>query len=460
MSQRAPDDADVMRGVARSLFAMGEVAAARERFLTLVALHPEDVEGLVGLGACALRLGDAEAAVDALYRAQRLRPGHIASAVKLADALSRLERSTEALDVLERARGLHPESVMLGVALAKLHADRGEPELAVQALTDLTDPLPGGWWAAYTAARTWMRVGRYERALPILRRIAVGRDGRRDRAVGIAVIDALLALERWEEALSAVERMSPDGLRVALCGAATQPVRSIPALIHQYWEPRGLPAEYRARAEEWRRRNPDFTYRLWGPEDAERLLASLSEEAVRAFRSLAHPAMRADLFRYAVLHEQGGVYVDADLAASVPLRYSMGARPGLHVAVAAQHADLPLERIRAKNDFIAAPPQHPVLGRAVGAAIENILNRTGESLYRLAGPPVLSEALSAVLVERNVDGGHLHVWVADRALTLRLLRERSSEQAASHWTNLEFDAGFVDRGGAQHLSAPDEARSI
>ena len=444
---RDPSDLDARRGVARSLLRIRDVDAAREQYEEVLARAPEDVGALTGLGTCALKAGDPESAIVLLRTAQRCRPGHISSAVKLADALTATGESDEALRVLQAACHVHPNASRLRVALARLHADRDEPERAMDALMALETLPRGDSSESYAAARTWMRIGQHERALPLLEGMLSAGTAGWEGTAATAMIEALLALGRWERALAFAASVAPDGLRTFAPGSGRAPDEPVPALIHQYWEPGGLPDEYRVRSDEWQRRNPDCIQRLWGADEAEALLAGISDEAVRAFRSLRHPAMRADLFRYAVLLREGGVYLDANLTAAAPLRTTVLAMPGFHVTAGKNSVGRPLERMSVRNDFIASPVGHPIVRDALTTSVRNVLERSASSLIALAGPPVLSEAFRAVVHMSREGAGTLHVWETHRAQCLRGSLPRPAGQEESHWSRLTFEAGFLEAAG-------------
>jgi tetratricopeptide (TPR) repeat protein len=437
-----PSHLEARRGVARSLLRLGEVERARELYGEMLARVPDDVEALTGLGTCSVKAGEPEAAIDLLRMAQRLRPGHVSSAIKLADALSSADRSDEALVVLDTACHLHPEASRLRVALARLHVERGEAGLAEQELMALQGLPRGDRSETYASARAWMRLGRHERAIPLLEGLLAVGGTSRDDAAATALLEAMLALEQWERALEFAERIAPGGMRTVLPNPREPTAEPVPALIHQYWEPGELPADYRVRSEEWGRRNPDCEHRLWGAAEAEGLLADFSDDARRAFRSLRHPAMRADLFRYAVLLRQGGVYLDANLTAAVPLRLSVLTMPGFHATAGRNSVGRPIEEMSIRNDFIAAPAGHPIILTALSTSVRNVLDRSAPNLIALAGPPVLSQAFREVIHDGARGAGNLHVWETLHAQCLRGSLPRPAEQERSHWSHMSFDAGF------------------
>lgn len=115
---------------------------------------------------------------------------------------------------------------------------------------------------------------------------------------------------------------------LALLGAGAKPDRQkIPRIIHQthsksYAE---MPREYRDQVSLVRGMNPEYEYRFYSDPECERFIRSVyggDSAELRAYTSLnpEYGPARADLFRYLLMYEHGGVYLDVKSATTVPLR--------------------------------------------------------------------------------------------------------------------------------------------
>jgi mannosyltransferase OCH1-like enzyme len=115
---------------------------------------------------------------------------------------------------------------------------------------------------------------------------------------------------------------------VALLGAGARPDRQkIPRIIHQthskpYAE---MPREYRDQVDLVRGMNPEYEYRFYSDPECEQIIRSVyGDDSVelRAYVSLnpEYGPARADLFRYLLMYEHGGVYLDVKSSTTVPLR--------------------------------------------------------------------------------------------------------------------------------------------
>ena len=101
--------------------------------------------------------------------------------------------------------------------------------------------------------------------------------------------------------------------------------RKIPKVIHQTFYTYGMEAEYADIALALRRRNEEYSYRFYDDYDALKVLKKHERElppyTVDTFRRVVDVmgAVKADLFRYAVLYIYGGVYLDLDSTLKRPI---------------------------------------------------------------------------------------------------------------------------------------------
>jgi len=106
----------------------------------------------------------------------------------------------------------------------------------------------------------------------------------------------------------------------------------IPKIIwqtHEY-EYKDLPVNYKKSADTWKNVNQGWDYRYISAKERSKIVAELdpylhelffSEERVGTFYGKVH---QADIFRYLVTYEFGGVYADMDSVCKKPLDYMIG----------------------------------------------------------------------------------------------------------------------------------------
>ena len=94
----------------------------------------------------------------------------------------------------------------------------------------------------------------------------------------------------------------------------------IPKLITQTWKSAELPPAARPFAESWRRHNPGMTYRLFDDAACAALIQDAFPEHLEQYQNFPYPVMRADVFRYAVIYRDGGLYADIDMECTRPVQ--------------------------------------------------------------------------------------------------------------------------------------------
>lgn len=117
--------------------------------------------------------------------------------------------------------------------------------------------------------------------------------------------------------------------------------------------------------------NPEYSYTLFDDFDCETMLQSLSTHDPRflqAYFRLKPGAFRADLWRYIMLYYYGGVYLDVDFHAYVPLRELIEPTDDLVSA-----KDRPQAGIY--QAFLACRPHHPAMWRVIELTLDNILHQ-------------------------------------------------------------------------------------
>jgi len=215
---------------------------------------------------------------------------------------------------------------------------------------------------------------------------------------------------------------SPVGNEARDRAASTVPpvdyATDIPRIIHQTYPTKVLPPAFQANVDHLRRLNPGWEYRLYDDADVERfILSACGPEMLATYNSIApgYGAARADLFRYLVIHREGGVYLDIKSTAS--LSFDEVLMPGDAFVLAQwdnrageEHEGFGLlEYVRHVPGgefvqwFIAAAPGHPMMAAVVErvvAALRSynpLRHGTGRAVVRVTGPVPYTEAIAPLL---------------------------------------------------------------
>ena len=152
---------------------------------------------------------------------------------------------------------------------------------------------------------------------------------------------------------------------------------------------------------------PAAGYRLYEDADVRRFLQGrLGDAVVRCYDRLVPFAYKADLARYCLLCETGGLYADLSHLHRRPIDLAGG--PDLVV-----FRDLPMHPGGTiSNGLIHARPRLPVLRRAIGQVLENAdLRHYGRSPLAPTGPEMFGRVLANDEAGTRVVQGHAR-WEA------------------------------------------------
>lgn len=157
--------------------------------------------------------------------------------------------------------------------------------------------------------------------------------------------------------------------------------RPIPQQIYQYWDDNEPPAQIEALMKTWQIQG--WQYQRY---DDTKALVALREcgnkQAQAAFECAAHPSLRADLLRLAVLAERGGYWADADDRRFGPMHDLQ--TDGSELILIQENVGT------LGNNFIACTPGHPFMRYVLAQVVERILCRDGDNLWFLSGPGALT----------------------------------------------------------------------
>jgi mannosyltransferase OCH1-like enzyme len=195
-------------------------------------------------------------------------------------------------------------------------------------------------------------------------------------------------------------RSAADGARSALApligrvraAPPDEGALGIPRTLHQYWD-RDPPADVERLMDKTARMNPRFAYRRWDHDTARQLLAELGRpDLLTAYRAARHPAIRADIFRLAVLLREGGVYLDADDRCIAPIDALVPT--GVRAAFYQENTG------SIGNNFLASTAGHELIGEALDRAVDAALDGAGESPWLATGPGLLTRVVAATLARQ------------------------------------------------------------
>lgn len=97
--------------------------------------------------------------------------------------------------------------------------------------------------------------------------------------------------------------------------------QKIPKIIYRTWKDKNLPKDYQDAWNYTAKKNPEYKQVLYDDDDILKFLETVnlpdinSKTLIDTFNSLVHGAAKADFFRYCILYQNGGIYLDIKSAA-------------------------------------------------------------------------------------------------------------------------------------------------
>ncbi len=86
----------------------------------------------------------------------------------------------------------------------------------------------------------------------------------------------------------------------------------IPKIIHQTWKTNKIPKKWRLFQRRVIELHPDWDYELWTDEDNNNFVKECFPDFYEIYRKFPRNIMRADVIRYLIMYDIGGLYLDLD----------------------------------------------------------------------------------------------------------------------------------------------------
>lgn len=220
----------------------------------------------------------------------------------------------------------------------------------------------------------------------------------------------------------------------AMCFLANSAAPPIPRNIIQFWD-NAPPDAVVAIMNSWRDNNQSWHIMRFDEQAAKKYIGKFFDAAVlQAFVRAREPALKADLFRLAVLMREGGVYADADDRCLGPLE-----------ALLPEGADLVLYQEdlgTIGNNFIAAIPGHPLISAALSAGVEAVNRGDADLLWLSTGPGLITRIFAQTMSKLGrSDAPPIGVAVMHRTATTNVIAMHcyvGYKRTQSHWTESNF----------------------
>jgi inositol phosphorylceramide mannosyltransferase catalytic subunit len=209
---------------------------------------------------------------------------------------------------------------------------------------------------------------------------------------------------------------------------------SIPKIIRQTFKTNKLPFITRWHINLFRKKNPAYQYEFYDDNRVEAFFAKeYGGDVFKAYQKLNIGAAKADLFRYAILYKEGGIYLDIDSYINQNLDTFI------------QPDDTAILTLERHHNYYAQwallyAPGHPFLKRTLDLVVDNILlNKHPYSVHAMTGPGVYTKAVNECLQEDPAISYRLFGRDYGKYLTVkyRLAKFFLYEKKSDHWKQLQ-----------------------
>jgi hypothetical protein len=194
-----------------------------------------------------------------------------------------------------------------------------------------------------------------------------------------------------------------------------EPGVSVPRVLHQTYPSQTLPTVFLENTRRLRELHPRWDYRFYDDDDIARYIRTVYGDEIFAYYLRIDPrygAARADLFRYLLMYNEGGVYLDIKSAARKPLdevlrsddQYVLSYWRGTRFSGWGDHSEL---RNYGGQEFqqwhIIAARGHPYLKSVIETVLRNLdrynpltwgVGRKG--VMRVTGPVAYTQAIGLI----------------------------------------------------------------
>ncbi|RJP81961.1 MAG: hypothetical protein C4522_04390 [Desulfobacteraceae bacterium] len=197
--------------------------------------------------------------------------------------------------------------------------------------------------------------------------------------------------------------------------------QKIPKVIRQTMKSNHVPSIMKDFSDSWMENNPEYEYRFYDDDAVVNFIRSDFPQFLKGYQKIRYGASRADLWRYLVIYQFGGVYADLDCRCLFPLRTWINPDSEYVTQLGVNHDIC--------QWLIISVPKNPIFLRAAEKSIQNIENNRTYCEYRgfesrdrkieirnaplikvsdhvmgLAGPPILQAAAEECLADGSLDG--------------------------------------------------------
>jgi mannosyltransferase OCH1-like enzyme len=194
----------------------------------------------------------------------------------------------------------------------------------------------------------------------------------------------------------------------------------IPRVIYQTWSSKTLPKKMAECVDRLKKANPTFEYHLFNDAECRQFIKdNYDADVLEAYDTLLPGAFKADLWRYCILYDKGGVYVDIKFQCEPGFSFEDILLKGENFYVREYNDQgTGLYSHILYTGVIASKPKNPVFQKCIRQIVENCKNRyygpehtapTGPYLFASKSEPQEIESSEYAYYEEDGVGFIRHI---------------------------------------------------
>ncbi len=171
-------------------------------------------------------------------------------------------------------------------------------------------------------------------------------------------------------------------------------IDKIPKIIHQIWVGKNpIPEKYKEYMKTWQIIHPDWEYKLWTDEDVD----DFPWRNKDLFLQAENPGMKSDIWRYEIINQYGGLYVDTDMEAIRSFE-AIHSRLEFYAGLGGRRLII--------NSVFASKPNSPILNKIIEGLKESVHCQSYDSfnfitVLHATGPYFFTKMINMVLPTVN-----------------------------------------------------------
>jgi hypothetical protein len=157
----------------------------------------------------------------------------------------------------------------------------------------------------------------------------------------------------------------------------------IPFILHQTWKSKDMPTGMKNATNSWKNLNSDYKHIFYDDNDVTNYVNNFDCDGFKfdknklqtAFNKIKSGAGKADIFRYLVMYNTGGVYADADTVCLKPITQYLN--PQDYTFITGNDSQRYLHQW-----FFLCTPKHPFIKETLENSIRCVITETPISIFK------------------------------------------------------------------------------